>query len=78
MKTRWARMDIRYSNTAIRDAETSTVHVLPKISDIPEASLAGRGTKRVGKKGNLLFGSDLRTARKTTVCFLGPVVQNPD
>ena len=43
-------MDIRYSNTAIRDAETSTVHVLPKISDMPEASLAGRGPRELGKK----------------------------
>ena len=65
---------ISNSNMAISEAETSTVPVLLKESDIPEASLAGREPAELGKTNILfwqLFKPDREsTARKTTVCFL--------
>ena len=42
----------------INEAKRSTAPVLPKESDIPEASLAGRRLADLGK-ANLLFGGHL-------------------
>ena len=58
---------------AISEAETSTVPVLLKESDITEASVAGRKPTELGK-ANLLFWQPLKrdresAARKTTVCL---------
>ena len=62
------------SNMAVSEAETSTVPVSLKGSDITEASVAGRKPAELGKANLLfwqLFKSDREcTARKTTGYFL--------
>ena len=58
---------------AISEAETSTVPVLPKESEIPEDSLAGRKPADLGK-ANVLFWQPFKrdrqnTARRMSVCL---------